>query len=119
MSCPDGSGTVWPVQPFPGTSFSGWNCERRLRAKIAWDFFEKVESADAATRVQLSGHGWKPPKSGAFSADPTLWYSIGTNSNRMLYLEGQRLHQQMCPSLDWTSQRSLGISSSLVTNVYP
>ena len=119
MICPTGSGTVWPTQIFPSNSFSGWDGKRRSRAQRAWNFFEQVESSDAATRVRLGGSGWTPPKRGAFPEDASIWFPIGSDSNRMLYLEGQRLHQQVCPGLNWVSQRSFGISTTPVTNVLP
>ena len=119
MSCPEGSGTVWPVQAFPSNFFSGWDSQRRSQAQRAWNLFETVESYDAAMRVRLGGTGWSPPKMGAFAEDASIWYPIGSDSNRMLYIEGKRLHQQVCPLLNWVSQRSFGISSTPVTNVYP
>ncbi len=116
----DGSGTVWPRQGFPGSLFPGWDNQRRIRATNAWNFFETVEAADAATRVRLSGQGgWIPPAASAFAQNPSIWYPIVSSSNKTLYKEGLLLHQQACPMTNWTAQRSLGIPTTPVTNVYP
>lgn len=116
----DGSGTVWPLQPFPGNLFPGWDIKRRFQAQQAWAFFELVESTDAATRVRLSNQGgWEPPYASAFPQTPNLWYPINTEGNRTLYHQGLLLHQQACPSTNWTPQRTLGIPTTPLTNVYP
>lgn len=116
----DGSGTVWPQQPFPGNLFPGWDIKRRFQAQQAWAFFELVESTDAATRVRLSNQGgWTPPPPSAFPQTQTLWYPINTEGNRTLYHQGLLLHQQACPSTNWTPQRTLGIPTTPLTNVYP
>jgi hypothetical protein len=119
MSCPSGTSTVWLTQNFPSNFFAGWDGKRRFQAILAWNFFEQVESSDAATRVRLGGTGWTPPKRGAFAEDASIWFPIVSDSNRLLYAEGQRLHQQLCPGLNWRSQRSYGISAVPVTNVLP
>jgi len=115
-----GTGTVWPQQPFPGNLFPGWDNRRRQQAKLAWNFFEEVEAADAATRVRLSNQGgWKPPAPGAFASDDSIWYPIATEGNHLLYKQGLLLHQQACAGIDWQAQRSMEIPSTPLTNVYP
>ena len=111
--------TIWPVQPFPGNYFSGWDSQRRFKAQQAWNVFEQVESADAATRVRLSGTGWTPPPIGVFAADPSIWYNLAIEGALTLYRLGKSLHEQVCPDIRWKSQRSYGISATPVTNVYP
>lgn len=115
-----GSGTVWPQQPFPGNFFQSWSNKRRLEAQAAWNFFETVEAADAATRVIWSNQGgWTPPQTSVFAITPTLWYPILTAGNATLYKQGLLLHQEVCPGIDWQAQRTLGIPTTPLTNVYP
>ena len=112
----DGSGSVWPRQPFPGNLFPGWSHQRRFQAQNAWNFFELVESTDAATRVKLVTNptvSQAPPS--VFPHTQSLWFPIGTNSRLQQYRTGQRLHQQACPGINWQSQRLLGPS----LDVYP
>ncbi len=116
----DGSGTVWPLTTFPGNLFPGWSAQQRQDAQIAWNFFELVESTDAATRVRLSNQGgWTPPAASVFAQTPSLWYPIFAEGRQTLYRRGQLLHQQACPGTNWQSQRSLGIPLTPLTNVYP
>jgi len=115
-----GSGTVWPQQPFPGNLFPGWDNKRRQQAQNAWNFFELVESTDAATRVRLSNQGgYKPPPPSAFASDPSIWYLITTEGAKTLYKQGLLLHQQACPDTSWQAQRTMGIPTTPLTNVYP
>ncbi len=111
--------TIWPVQPFPGNYFSGWDSQRRFKSQQAWNFFEQVESADAATRVRLGGTGWAPPPVNVFASDPSIWYNLNTEGALTLYRLGKSLHEQVCPGTNWKAQRSYGISDTAVTNVYP
>ena len=116
----DGSGTIWPRQPFPGNLFPLNINQNRLSMQNAWNFFELVESTDAATRVRLSNQGgWVPPAPSAFAQSPSIWYNIRNQSAQVLYRRGLSLHQQACPSINWTPQRLLGIPSSPLTDVYP
>jgi ABC-type glycerol-3-phosphate transport system substrate-binding protein len=86
----------------------------------AWNFFELVESTDAATRVLWSNRGgWVPPATSAFAQPPSLWYPIQDQGSLTLYKQGKSLHAQVCPSVDWTAQRNLGIPTTPLTNVYP
>jgi hypothetical protein len=115
-----GSGTVWPVSAFPANLFPNPSNQSRSQQAIAWAFFETVESADAATRVAYSLQGGRtPPAPSAFPQNPAYWYPIGSEGKRILYLQGQALHQQVCSSYNWQSQRSLGIPTTPLTNVYP
>lgn len=109
---------IWPVQQFPGNLFPGWDSKRRMNAQQAWNFYEQVESSDAATRVRLSGTGWAPPQTNVFAQDPSIWYSMQTEGAKTLYHQGLILHEQACPCVKWVSQRSLGISTTSVTTVY-
>jgi hypothetical protein len=116
----DGSGTVWPTQPFPGNLFPGWSSQRRLEAQTAWNFFELVESTDAATRVSYSNQGgWTPPAASAFAQNPSLWYPLFAAGAKTLYQKGQLLHEQACPNTNWSPQRTLGIPKTPLANVYP
>jgi hypothetical protein len=115
-----GSGTTWPQQPFPGNLFPGWDTKRRVAAQKAWQLFETVEAADAATRVRLSAQGgWTPPAPSVFAQVPSIWYPILTEGDRTLYTQGRLLHEQACPGTNWRAQRSLGIPTTPITNVYP
>jgi hypothetical protein len=116
----DGSGSIWPTAAFPGNLFPFYPNSWRIQAQTAWNFFETVESADAATRVFWSARGgWVPPAPSAFPTAPSLWYPIVGQGALTLYRRGQSLHQQACPDVNWTSQRALGIPKTPVTNVYP
>jgi len=114
-----GSGTTWPRRPFPANYFAGWDCARIQEATTAWNFFEQVEAADAATRVRLSGTSWKPPHATVFAEDPAIWFRIQSGGYWTQYRLGQSLHKQVCPNTNWRSQRSYGISSTPISNVYP
>ena len=114
------SGTVWPVSAFPANLFGAMKSDQRLQAQRAWNFFELVESTDAATRVRLSkAGGWKPPATSAFSQLPQTWYPLVGEGALTLYKQGQLLHIQICGAYDWTSQRYLGVPKVALTNVYP
>jgi len=112
------SGLVWPIQSFPTASFPRWKSPRALReAKQAWEFFELVESSDAATRVRLSGTVWL----NIINVGPrnSIWYPIDNQADLILYKNGQNLHYQACPSYSWVSQRDLGVSLDPLSNIFP
>jgi hypothetical protein len=117
MSCTlyDGSGSIWPRACFPAYLFRRvYSSQGLMRsAADAWNYFETVESADAATRVRLSGTGWDP------ATDKSPWTPIIQEGNMARYIRGQTLHIQVCPSFSWKSQRQYGISADPVTDVYP
>ena len=115
-----GSGTVWPVSAFPANLFPNYNNTRRIEAQNAWNFFEAIESGDAAIRVTLSNQGgYTPPKTSAFPQSPVLWTRIPSSAALTLYKKGRSLHNQVCPNVNWTAQRYLGIPTVPLTNVYP
>ena len=111
----DSSGTTWPRSCFPAYMFRRvFSSQGLMRsASDAWAYFETVESTDAATRVRLSGTGWDS------ATNPSPWIPLVSESNMTRYNRGQNLHVQVCPSYNWTSQRTYGISSDPVINVYP
>jgi hypothetical protein len=110
--------TTWPAQSFPASQYKHRFSAADLReARLAWNFFEEVETQDAATRVRLSGTGWQPPSSPV--QDPSVWYSFTHQSDYLRYQRGRYLHIQLCPTYNWTAQRYLGISAVPVTNVLP
>lgn len=86
-------------------------------ARNAWDTYERVQAADAATRVQLSGTGWTPPSWRNQSL--TIWYVFQGKEEKDQFNVGQRLHQQICPTYNWVAQRNMGISATPLTNVWP
>lgn len=113
----DGSGSIWPAQPFPTAQFLTQFSHSELRnARAAWNFFEQVESQDAATRVRLAGMPY--PYSGNNVRTPSIWYVFTSNEERLRYLRGKALHSSLCPDYSWVSQRDLGITPPPV-NVYP
>jgi len=115
-----GPSTVWPKHCLPGNLFSGYTSQRFLQSQIAWNFYEEVEAADAATRVKYSNQGgWKPPATSVFSQNPSLWYPLNSQQKIALYRRGQLLHQQACPNRNWTSQRLLGIPTTPLLDVCP
>jgi len=67
----------------------------------AWNFYEEVESYDAAIRAKGNSSGW---------------YVFNTESNRRKHHDGQLLHSQLCPNINWTPQRNLPTNT---TNIYP
>jgi hypothetical protein len=116
----DGSGTVWPRQPFPGNLFPGWDSKRRLQAQQAWNFYEQVESADAATRVALSNQGgWFPPLPSVFAQNPSIWVPLSSEGAKTMYRQGLLLHRQACPAVNWSPQRTRGIPTTPLKNIYP
>jgi len=109
---------IWPAQAFPASQYRNKFSGSDLRdARLAWNFFEEVESQDATTRVRLSGTGWQPPTSQV--QDPSLWYVFKDQTEYIRYQRGRYLHIQLCPTFNWTPQRNLGISSAPVTDVMP
>jgi hypothetical protein len=101
--------TTWPRRPFPtgGQKLSG----KALReAQDAWNFFELVESADAATRVRIAqAGGYTPPN---IENRQALWYPLNTTSDLLKYRRGQMLHWETCPAVNWNSQRNLGFPAA-------
>jgi hypothetical protein len=105
------SGTTWPVRSIPATAFPRGSAARDRDSAKAWSFFERVESYDADVRVRLAGTGWMSTGS--------PWYRFTSASEMTLYRRGQILHIQLCPEYNWTSQRTLGIPTEPLDNVYP
>lgn len=107
---------TWPKQQFPGDhpSVSRMNQGERLAAKRAWNYFEQVESIDAATRVRLGLSG------GVIRAPPPgTWVSFNGEGQRALYEKGRRYHIIICPAYNWTPQRDLPIPTTPVGTVTP
>lgn len=99
--------TVWPRQPFPATGGQKLSGAALRDAQDAWNFFELVESTDAATRVRIAqAGGFNPPPIDAGRV--SLWYPLNTIKDLMRYQRGQMLHWENCPAINWTSQRYLG-----------
>jgi len=98
----EGSGSTYPIQTFPKSLFP-FLPNRLLTEKAkAWNFYEQVESYDAAVRSRGRVSGW---------------YVFVSEGDRLRHRDGQLLHSQLCPTIRWTSQRNLGPATS--TNVYP
>jgi hypothetical protein len=113
----DGSGLSWPRQCFPAVSFLRRYTMSDLReARSAWDLFEKVEAADAATRVEYSGTGILPQPA---ACSKSIWCTFEREQDRIKYHRGQHLHAELCPEYSWVPQRTLGISPTPLTSVYP
>jgi hypothetical protein len=111
---------TWRTQAFPSSNpaVNRMSAAELVTSRIAWNFFEEVESADAATRVRLSdAGGWTPPSNPIVT--PTLWYPLTAPGELALYRKGQRLHQRVCPNYDWTSQRNLPIPTAPLIDVGP
>jgi hypothetical protein len=98
--------TTWPVRKFLRSWFRGWADQRLTETEKAWNFFERVESHDAAVRVKLS------------QGLTGRWYHFQSESERLMYKTGQRLHMIACPSLVWKSQRDLPFNTP-ITDVRP
>lgn len=107
---------TWPKQQFPGDhpSVSRMNQGERLAAKRAWNYFEQVESIDAATRIRigLSGGIISPPP-------PGTWVSFNGEGQRALYEKGRRYHIIICPTYNWIPQRDLPLPITPVGTVTP
>ena len=119
---------TWPLNPFPGNLFPGWNSQRRFDSQKAWNFFELVESYDAQVRIKLgdlSGTYTFPSRSTPTKIVPppppvnSLWYPLASSSDLTLYRNGQQLHAQACPAVNWQSQRSLPLPTKPRANVFP
>lgn len=118
---------TWPRTPFPGNLFPGWSSRRRFDAQNAWNYFELVESYDAQIRInigKLNGTYTFPSRSTATKIVPPpavaqLWYPFATAGDLTKYREGQMLHNQACPAVNWTSQRSLNLPTAPLTTVFP
>ena len=114
----DGSGTVWPQQPYPSTNGPRLTGANLTEEQQAWNFFELVEAYDASVRVRMSGANYVPPPAvGSGASSP--WFPILNQDQQLLYRNGQVIHEVMFPCYCWRSQRYLGISKDHVTNVYP
>lgn len=100
---------VWPRQQFPRTLFPRWSGQRLTAARNAWNLFEQIESADAAIRIAASGSG----------QTAVTWTPFDKEGARVQYNYGKWLHQQLCPAVNWTSQRDLGISPTALTDIWP
>jgi hypothetical protein len=101
--------TVWPRQQFPRTLFPRWSGQRLTAARNAWTYFEQIEFTDAAIRVAASGSG----------QPAVIWTPFDKEGARIQYNYGKFLHQQLCPDVNWTSQRDLGISPTPLTDIWP
>lgn len=106
--------TVWPKQQFPSAhpAVSRLSQGQRLAAKRAWNYFEEVETKDAATRVRVGLAG------GAFPAT-NLWCQFNGDGMRSLYEKGRQYHILICPEYDWTPQRNRGIPTAPLGSVLP
>jgi hypothetical protein len=109
--------TAWPRTAFPSYLFRGFSSRQLQDAVLAWNYFELVESTDAATRVRLSTQGWVPPT--GMLEGSSIWFPIASEGRKDLYFRGKLLHVQACPGMDWRPQRSLGIPPAPLTSVLP
>jgi hypothetical protein len=118
---------IWPTTPFPGNLFPGWSSQRRFQAQTAWNFFELVETNDSKIRIMIgdmSGSFTFPSRSTATKIVPPppvpqLWYPFAGAGELTMYREGQLLHQQACPTINWIPQRALPLPTEPLTTVYP
>lgn len=111
---------TWRAQAFPAGNPAVIRMPSRelVAARQAWNFFELVETADAATRVRLSdAGGWTPPSTPVVPA--SIWYPLAGPGVFTLYKKGQQLHRRICPNYDWTSQRNLGIPTAPLLDIGP
>jgi hypothetical protein len=111
---------TWRTQAFPSGNPAVIRMSARelVAARQAWNFFELVETVDAATRVRLSDAGGLTPPTTPI-APPSIWFPLSAPGELMLYKRGQQLHRRVCPNYDWTSQRNLGISTTPILDVGP
>ena len=118
---------TWPLSQFPGNLFPGWDSKRRFQAQKAWNFFELVESFDAQIRITLgnmNGAYKFPSRSTATKIVPpppvaSLWYPLSSSGDLTMYKNGQLLHRQVCPGINWQSQRSLPLPTKPLVTVFP
>lgn len=98
----------WMGQSFPSgnPAFLRMSARELTQAREAWNFFELVESTDAATRERVFAAGVPPNYSDAPVVTPSLWYPLTGLGARTLYTKGRWLHIRLCPALNWTSQRN-------------
>ncbi len=113
-----GSGTTWPVRQFPSSSFPRGSAARLRDAARAWAFFEQVEAYDAAVRVKYAAAGGFVPSDRPVVTQAP-WYTFKSEGERVVYKRGQSLHRELCPDINWTSQRNMGIPTIPITDVYP
>lgn len=104
---------IWPFQSFPRNLFPRWSGQRLLAAQAAWNYYELVESKDAALRVTASQTG----------NENIVWTPFDLQSNRMKYNYGKWLHQQACCKsaacqINWASQRDLGYTAAPMTTIW-
>lgn len=98
----------WMGQSFPSgnPAFLRMSARELTQSREAWNFFELVESTDAATRERVFAAGVPPNYSDAPVVTPSLWYPLTGLGDRTLYTKGRWLHIRVCPALNWTSQRN-------------
>ncbi len=98
----------WMGQSFPSgnPAFLRMSARELTQSREAWNFFELVESTDAATRERVFAAGAPPNYSDAPVVTPSLWYPLTGLGARTLYTKGRWLHIRVCPALNWTSQRN-------------
>lgn len=108
---------IYPQQPFPADNsvFRRMSQGEKQAAKKAWNYFEQVETADAATRVRIGQAGGVIPSQQIGS----LWVSFAGEGERALYEKGRRLHMRICPTRIWTPQRNRPIPTIVPTTVAP
>jgi hypothetical protein len=113
----DSSGSTWPALAFPAAVFlRRYSAADLTSARRAWNTFERVEAHDAAVRVRLGPTGWTPSSSPVQT--PCTWYLFASNEERLQYIRGKALHDELCPNYAWIPQRNIGITPPPV-NVYP
>ena len=97
----------WIGQRFPSGNpvFSRRSARDLTAMRDAWNFFELVESTDAATRLRIceAGSITFPTKP---VITPSLWFPIVTSGRKALYERGRWLHIQLCPNYNWTPNRN-------------
>lgn len=111
---------TWRAQAFPSgnPAVIRMSAGELIAARRAWNFFEQVEAADAATRVRLSDNGgWTP--SSLQIITPSTWFPLTGPGDITLYRKGQQLHRRVCPNYDWTPQRYLPIPSTPLLDIGP
>jgi hypothetical protein len=95
--------TIWPAQAFPANEFKGWSQKRIQEARIAWDFFEQIEAADALLYIS---YGLSEVGASAVT-EPNKWTVLETEETFRIYKLGQLLHSFVCPEISWVSHRYL------------
>ena len=97
----------WIGQRFPSGNpvFSRRSARDLTAMRDAWNFFELVESTDAATRLRIceAGSITFPTKP---VITPSIWFPLVTAGRKALYERGRWLHIQLCPNYNWTPNRN-------------